>query len=112
MTMNWENADERIHDMVIDKCRSSELRTKLLIKGTHLTLGKVREIARSFEDVDIHLKTMSGVEKVNRDEHRESTDQFKGGEARGRCFCCNREGHLVLIDVVQKERPSVRSAIS
>ena len=42
---NWDNADEPIRDQVIDKCRSADLRRKLLLKGTHLTLEKVQEIA-------------------------------------------------------------------
>ncbi|KAJ7391098.1 hypothetical protein OS493_020122 [Desmophyllum pertusum] len=69
---------------------------KLLIKGTHLTLEKVQEISRSFEAVDIQLKAMSGAEdqQVNRVEHRETADQFKGREAKGRCFRCDREGHF------------------
>ena len=38
---NWDNADEPIRDQVIDKRRSADLRRKLLLKGTHLTLEKV-----------------------------------------------------------------------
>ena len=39
------------------------VRRKLLLKGTHLTLGKVQEIDRSFEAVDIQLKAMTSVEE-------------------------------------------------
>ena len=63
---------------LIDKCRSSELRRKLLIKGTDLTLAKLQEIARSFEAVDIQLKAMCGEEQqVNRVYHKETADQYK-----------------------------------
>ena len=92
---NWDNADEPIRDQVIDKCKLAELRRKLLLKGTHLTLGKVQEIARSFEAVEIQLKAMKGAEEdqqVNRIEKRETVDQFTG--AKGRCFRCDREGHF------------------
>lgn len=67
-----------------------------MIKGTHLTLEKVQEISRSFEAVDIQLKAMSEAEaqQVNRVNYRESADQFKGREAKGRCFRCDREGHF------------------
>ena len=34
------------------------------IEGTHLTLEKVQEVARSSEAEDIQLKTMTGVEKI------------------------------------------------
>ena len=95
---NWDNADEPFRDQVIDKCRSADLRRKLLLKGTHLTLDKVQEIARSFEAVDIQWKTMSGVEEdrqqVNRIAQGETADQFKGKEAKARCYRCDREGHF------------------
>ena len=67
---NWDNADEPIRDQVIDKCRSADLRRKLLSKGTHLTLETVQEIARSFEAVDIQLKTMNGVEEDRQEVNR------------------------------------------
>ena len=56
-----------------------------MLKGTHLTLEKMQEIAGSFEAVDIQLKTMTGVEEdrqqVNPIEQGETADQFKGEEA-------------------------------
>ena len=42
---SWDDADELIRDQVIDKCRSADLRRKLLLKETHVTLEKVQEIA-------------------------------------------------------------------
>ena len=95
---NRANADEPIRDQVIDKCSSADLRGKLLLKGTHLTLEKVQEIARSFEAVDIQLKAMTSVEEdrqqVNLDEQEETADLFKGKEAKARCYRCDREGHF------------------
>ena len=94
----WDNADEPIRDRVIDKCRSADLRRKLLLKGTHLTLEKGQEIARSFEAVDIQLRAMTGVEEdrqqVIRIEQGETADQFKGKEAKARCYPFDREGHF------------------
>ena len=95
---NWDNADEPIRDQVIDKCRSADLRRKLLLKGTHLTLEKVQEIARYFEAVDIQLKAMTGAEEdrqqVNRIEQGGTADQSKVKETKARCYRCDREGHL------------------
>lgn len=69
-----------------------------MLKGTHLTLEKVQEIARSFEAVDIQLKTMTGVEDdrqhVNRIERGETAVQFKGRETKAKCYRCDREGHF------------------
>ena len=92
---NWDNADDPIRDQVIDMCTSAHLWRKLLLKGTHLTL---QEIARSFEAVDIQLKAMTGAEEdrqqLNRIEQGGTADQFKGNEAKARCYRCDREGHL------------------
>ena len=108
---NWENADEPIRDQVIDKCRSSELRRKLLIKGTDLTLAKLQEIARSFEAVDIQLKAMCGEEQqVNRVYHKETADQYKSRDREGHfsrdrscparnaeCQKCHKIGHFAAV---------------
>ena len=87
-----------IRDQVIDKRRSADLRRKLLLKGTHLTLEKVQEIARSFEAVDIQLNAMTSVEEdrqqVNRIEQGEAADQSKGKEVKATCYRCDREGHF------------------
>ena len=48
----------------------SRLAAKLLSKGTHLTLEMVLEITRSFEAVDIQLKTMNGVEEDRQEVNR------------------------------------------
>ena len=46
---NFFNADEQIRAQVIEKCRSSHLRRKLLEKGGDLTLEQTFTIARAFE---------------------------------------------------------------
>ena len=69
-----------------------------MLKGTHITLEKVQEIARSFETVDNQLKAMTGAEEdrqqVNRIEQGGTADQFKGKETKARWYRCDREGHL------------------
>ena len=41
--------NEQIPDQVIDKCKPTELRRKLLAKGQELTLAETQRIARSLE---------------------------------------------------------------
>ena len=41
--------NEQIRDQIIDKCKSTELRRKLLGKGHELTLAETQKIARSME---------------------------------------------------------------
>ena len=54
---NFLHPDVDIRDQVIDKCRSSVLRRKLLGKE-NLTLTKVQEVARAMEAVDLQAKQM------------------------------------------------------
>ena len=58
----------------------------------------VQEIARYFGAVDIQLKVMTDLEgdrqQVNRIKQGETADQFKGKEAKARCYRCDREGHF------------------
>ncbi|XP_068756218.1 uncharacterized protein [Montipora capricornis] len=49
---NFNNSDVDIRDQVIDKCRSSVLRRKLLGKE-NLTLTKVHEVDQAMEAVDL-----------------------------------------------------------
>ena len=55
---NKQKVDELIHGQVIDKCRSSELLRKLTTRETDLPIAKFKEIACSFEAVDIQLIAM------------------------------------------------------
>lgn len=84
--------------------RSSELRNKLLIKGTHLTAEKVREIARSFDAVDIQQVIVTNTEKA-------LTSSNWVEKRKADAFVLTERVILVPIDVVQEETPSVRSAI-
>ena len=54
---NFLDPDVDIRDQVIDKCRSSVLRRKLLGKE-NMTLTKVQEVARALEAVDLQAKQM------------------------------------------------------
>ena len=101
---NFTTPDIDIRDQVIDKCRSSELRRKLLAKE-NLTLEKVQEVARSMEAVDVQAKKMGaqdsafsteeslGVNKVVVMPPPKPPKQPKG-KRQGRCYRCGQEGHF------------------
>ena len=61
---NFANPDFDIRDQVIDKCRSSKSRITLLVKE-HLTLQKVKEVARSMEAVDLQATKMGAQDSVS-----------------------------------------------
>ena len=54
MAIKW-----RIRDQIISKCRSNELRRKLMEKGRTLTLQTLQEIARNYEAVGRQTQSMS-----------------------------------------------------
>ena len=93
---------EQIRDQVIDKCRSSRLRKRLLEKSGELNLGDVQQIARAMEAIDIQAKKMelpsSTSEKVNQIQKKQRYAYgygSKDGSSRkpNLCFRCGREGH-------------------
>ena len=52
--------NELISDQIIDKCKSPELRRKLLGKGQELTLADAQKIARSLELSQTQAKQIEG----------------------------------------------------
>ena len=52
--------NELISDQIIDKCKSPELRRKLLGKGQELTLADAQKIARSLELSQIQARQIEG----------------------------------------------------
>jgi hypothetical protein len=91
---------EQIRDQVIDKCRPSRLRKRLLEKSGELNLGDVQQIARAMEAIDIQAKKMelpsSTSEKVNQIQKKQRYAYgSKDGPSRkpNLCFRCGREGH-------------------
>ena len=56
---NFSNQQvDQIRDQVIDECKSSVLRRKLLEKGQDLKLEDVQQIARSMEAAEIQSRKM------------------------------------------------------
>ena len=94
-----------IRDQVIDKCRSSELRRKLLAKD-NLTLEKVQEVARSMEAVNVQATKMGGQDSASSTEESLGVNKVvvtpppkppkhqKGNKRQGRCYRCGQEGHF------------------
>lgn len=89
-----EAKEEHIRDQLIDKCKSHNLRKKLLEAGGTLTLQKAREIARSMEAAERQAKQ---IENDSRGEHvhtLEDHHHVSGRGKRGCCYRCGIEGHF------------------
>ena len=96
---NFNDPDVDIRDQVIDKCRSSVLRRKLLGKE-NLTLTKVQEVAPVMEAADLQAKQMGeqreeplSVHKVVQKSPSKSSEQPNKKSGKGRCYRCGQEGH-------------------
>ena len=91
---NFNDPDVDITDQVLDKCRSSVLRRKLLGK-VNLTLTKVQEVVRAMEAVDLQAKQMGeqrkeplSVHKVVQKSPLKSSKQPHKKSGKGQCYRC------------------------
>ena len=87
-----DQADNQIRDQVLQRCKSHELRKKLLEKGEHLTLELLLSTAANHERVRSQLENMEGKKDVNfvRDKQED-----KGKESAKRaCYRCGKVGHF------------------
>ncbi|KAK3717696.1 hypothetical protein QZH41_001100 [Actinostola sp. cb2023] len=106
-------SENQIRDQIVHKCKSVELRKKLLEKGEKLQLKDVLRIATTLEAVQSQLRTMKDVstgseDTVNRVQARKS--QAKGDhddemtdrsdrqvdrrdKRKVECYGCGRKGH-------------------
>lgn len=108
-----DDQNDQIRDQVIDMCKSSQLRRKLLQRGADLTLEVLLDTARAMEAVDHQSKSMEASSgNVNRlwtkDAPRANSycGNARRGAARGNstyrpdnkfrktCYRCGREGHI------------------
>lgn len=90
-----------IRDQVIEKCLSNRLRTKLLEKGTGLTLNQLQTIARATEASTAQAESIVSsktTHEVNRVQHkRDKPKQHKSQvsiDKEKRCYRCDNLGHL------------------
>ena len=91
--------NEQIRDQIIDKCKSTELRRKLLEKGQGLTLAETQKIARSLELSHTQAKqiegtvgaTVSAITEDNKPKGSGKSDQKKSLK----CYRCGQSGHFI-----------------
>ncbi|XP_070550073.1 uncharacterized protein [Ptychodera flava] len=99
-----DQSDKQIRDQVVENCRSTELRRKLLEKGKALTLTQVLEISSAYEAVQIQLEGMaakSPFSSINRVQGNstEKKQFYRGASTQnkkpsGNCYRCSRTGHF------------------
>ena len=92
---NFGTAKEKnIRDQLIDKCRSHDLRMKLLAVSGKLTLQKARDVARSMEAAERQARSIEGDSKS---ENVNTLDGARGNSwkgNKGNCYRCGLEGHF------------------
>ncbi|KAK9729888.1 hypothetical protein QE152_g15675 [Popillia japonica] len=103
---NYQDVDDQIRDQVIEKCRSSQLRRKLLEKGD-IKLKEVSETARAYEAAEVQWSQMEGVSKsvtstVNavthkdkkkiQTQHKETSEKKINNQRK--CFRWGSDNHL------------------
>ena len=87
-----EQAENQIRDQVVQRCKSHELRKKLLEKGERLTLKLLLSTAANHQRVQSQLENLEGRKDVNfvRDKQ-----ENKGKEpAKRACYRCGKVGHF------------------
>ena len=85
---------EQVRDQLLDKCRSHDLRKKLLAVSGKFTLQKARDIARSMETAETQAQSIESDSRsgnVNYLERGHFDSPTRGG---GRCYRCGLEGHF------------------
>ncbi|XP_022777877.1 uncharacterized protein LOC111319348, partial [Stylophora pistillata] len=101
-----DQADNQIRDQVLQRCKSHELRKKLLEKGEHLTLELLLSTAANHELVRSQLENTEGKKDVNfvRDKQED-----KGKESAKRaCYRCGKVGNLEeTLSVPPKEKLAI-----
>ena len=89
-----EAKEEHICDQLIDKCRSHNLRKKLLEASGTLTLQKAQEIARSTEAAESQARLIENDYKGDSVHALEDKQADYGTRKRGNCYRCGLEGHF------------------
>ena len=86
--------EEHIPDILINKCRSHNLRKKLLEASGMLTLQKAQEIARSTEVAESQARLIENDSKGDSVHALEDKQADYSSRKRGHCYRCGLEGHF------------------
>ena len=95
-----ESKKEQIRDQIIDKCKSNELRRKLLEMGKALTLDNVQRIARSMEAAEMQARRIEKdrSEEINnignRGRKAKKPENAQRNKQSQKCYRCGRPGHF------------------
>ena len=89
-----EAKEEHLRDQLINKCRSHNLRKKLLEVGGTLTLKKAQEIARSMEAAERQAKQIENDSSSESVHTLEDKYHDSGSGKRGNCYRCGLEAHF------------------
>lgn len=90
---NFDNADEHIRDQVIEKCKSSHLRRKLLERGGDLTLEQTLTTARAFEQSQQQATGIEGGRNSEAFVNKVSVRKHKPNSSIT-CYRCGQRGHI------------------
>ncbi|RUA05254.1 MAG: hypothetical protein DSY43_04950 [Gammaproteobacteria bacterium] len=89
-----EKKSEHIRDQLIDKCKSHNLRKKLLEAGGKLTLLRAQELARAMEAAERQARSIESDQASGENVNATYNTTFKQGNARqGSCYNCGQRGH-------------------
>ena len=87
-----DQAENQIRDQVVQRCKSHELRKKLLEKDKKLTLELLLSTAANHNRVQSQLENMQGKKNVNSVLDKQ---EDKGKEpVKGTCYRCGKVGHF------------------
>lgn len=86
--------DENIRDQVIDKCKSTRLRMKLLSRGTDLKLKDLQDIARAMETAELQSREMESSMSESLNAMSISKQNTSPKKSNLKCYRCGREGHI------------------
>ena len=102
----FTDVDEQIKDQLLDKCKSTLFRRKLLEKGSDVTLQIALDIGRSLQMVDEQIKKMEGMriqhQKIDADgdanvnfvKQNNRNRRLLNVSPLSRCYRCNKTGHM------------------
>ena len=92
-----QQAENQIRDQVVQRCKSHDLRRKLLEKGEKLTLELLLSTAANHERVQSQLQSMeSGKNDVNavREKQPDKAKESTSGTTKHACYRCGNVGHF------------------